>query len=207
MNEQPKIEQQTFEDVKDVSRNTEAPITEKLYKDSINTERNDYMPNTPSTETQNYEQISTTSPNIKNIDDSQKVTNTQTINTELPTESPKADYIRELPNLEVSNTQAPNIESSNTESPNIEKKTNFQSLQGSSILPSNSSLSNKESFNSGTSTQPIKDIDRTINKVINDENNEKPVLTQTKTKNRTKSIERPNIVFIVADDLVKQLFR
>lgn len=197
--EQPKIDLPTSEDVKDVSRNTAAPITEQPNKESPNTEKNYNLPNIPSTETQNIEQT-TIKPDVKKIDDLQKVTNTETTITESPKELPKAEFNKELSNLEVSKTQA------STKSPDTENKKDFQSFQASSIVPSNLSSLNKTSFISETSNQQVKGVERDINQNINDENNKKPVLTQTNARNRTKPIERPNIVFIVADDLVKQLF-
>ncbi|XP_026322207.1 arylsulfatase B-like [Hyposmocoma kahamanoa] len=198
--EQPKIDLPTSEDVKDVPRNTAAPITEQPNKESPNTEKNYNLPNAPSTETQNIEQT-TIKQDVKKIDDLQKVTNTETTITESPKELPKAVFNKELSNLEVSKTQASNIESSNTKSPNSEKKQDFQSFQASSIIPSNLSSLNKKSFISETSNQQVKGVERDINQNINDDNNKKPVLTQTNARNRTKPIERPNIVFIVADDL------
>lgn len=204
--EPPQNELPIFEDVKDISRNTEAPNIEPQNRESFITEKNFNLPTTSNIETQNNEQSTATSTNIQNIDDSQKVTTTETTSTVALTEPPRTENIMELSNLEVSNTQTSNTESSNMGSSNIENKQNFQNSEASSTLPQNSSLSNKESFISETTNQQIKDIERNTNQTVNDKNNENPVLTQTNVRNNTKSIERPNIVFIVADDLVKQLF-
>lgn len=199
--EQPQTERPMFEDVKDFSQNTEAPNIEPQNRESFITEKND-NPTTSNTEIQNNEQSTATSTNIQNIDDWQRVTNTETTSTVSLTESPRTENIMELSNVDVSNTQTSYTESSTTGSPYTENKQDLQNSETSSTLPQNSSLSNKESLISEASNQQIKEVERNTSQIVN----EKPVLTQTNARNNTNSIERPNIVFIVADDLVKQLF-
>lgn len=170
-----------------VSQNTEEPSPEPPNIESSNNGNNDNLPPTPNTETPSDEQSATTSSDTQKNDDSQPPPNTDTT-TESPTELPKAENMEELSNLEESRTKATQTEPS-TESPNTET---------SSTEPPN--------LISDYLNQQLNDTEKYINETMKEETTEKSIPIPTNAKNNTKPIERPNIVFIVADDLVKQLF-